>query len=49
MEENFTILLSPDQTYRQSAPQFSTSGLVADAAVETGAEDVQLGFTHRAL
>ena len=49
MEENFTIPLSPEQTYRQSAPQFSASGLVADAAVETGAEDVQLGFTHRAL
>src|SRR5207302_1296051 len=49
MKEDFTILVSPNQTNRQAAAQFSASSLVADATVETGANDVQLRFTHRAL
>ena len=36
MKEDFTILFSPNQAYRQAAAQFSTSSLVADAAVEPG-------------
>src|SRR5258708_6477039 len=49
MEENLTILFSPDEAHRQAAPQLSASGLVADAAVEPGANNVQLGFAHGAL
>src|SRR5215469_4735563 len=49
MKQDFTILFSPNQTHRQAATQFSPCGLVADAAVEPGTNDMQLGFTHRAL
>ena len=49
MEEDFTILFSPNEADRQTATQFPASGLVADAAVEPGANDVQLRFAHRAL
>ena len=49
MEQDFTILFSPDHAHGQAAAQFSASGLVANASVQAGANDVELGFTHRAL
>jgi hypothetical protein len=42
-------LLTPDQPDRKAAAQLATLGLVADAAVQPGAQHVQLGFGHRAL
>src|SRR5262249_45036966 len=49
MEQDFTILFSPDHAHRQAAAQFSASSLVANASVQAGPNDVELGFTHRAL
>jgi hypothetical protein len=49
VEEDFAILFSPNETNGQSAAQFSASGLVANTAVETGADDVQFGLAHGAL
>ena len=40
MKPDLTILLSPNETHRQSAAEFPASGLIADAAVESGANDV---------
>src|SRR5437763_16021842 len=49
MEEDFPVLCSPAQAHRQAAAQFSARGLVADASIQAGPNDVELGFTHRAL
>ena len=49
MKQDFAILFSPNEAHRQAAAQFPASGLVADAAVQTGTNDVQLRFAHRAL
>ena len=39
MEQDFPILFSPNQANRQSAAQFAACGLVADASIQTGAND----------
>jgi hypothetical protein len=49
MKQDFPILVSPNQTNRQAAAQFAASSFVADASVQPSADDVQLGFAHRAL
>src|SRR5215831_2432239 len=49
VEEDFAILFSPNEAHGQPAPQFSASGLVANTAVEAGADNVQLGFAHGAF
>src|ERR1700722_6724901 len=49
MKQDFTILFSPNETDRQAAPQFAAGGFVANAAIEAGANDVQLGFAHGAF
>ena len=49
MEPDLALLLSPDEADRQAAAQFAARGLVANAAVEPRAQDVQLGFAHGAL
>ena len=41
--------LTPHQPDRQPAAQLAAGGLVADPAVEAGAQDVQLGLGHGAL
>jgi hypothetical protein len=41
--------VAPDEACRQATPQLSALSLVADAAVETGSEHVQLRLAHRAL
>ena len=40
------ILFSPHEAHWQASPQFSTSGLIADASVQPCANDVQLGGNH---
>jgi hypothetical protein len=49
MKEDFAMLFSPDEARGQAASQFSASGFVANAAVETGMNDMQFRFTHGAL
>src|SRR5664279_5108166 len=49
MEQDFTIGLSPYETHGQTATQLPARGLVADTSVQSCANDVQLGFAHRAL
>jgi len=49
MKQDFPIQFSPNEAYGQTAPQFPTSRLVADATVETSTDDMQLRFTHGAL
>src|SRR5215510_12329313 len=49
MKQDLAVLFSPNEAHRQSATQFAACRFVADAAVEPGADDMQLGFTHRAL
>ncbi len=49
MEPHFTIFLTPDEADGKAATQFAASGLVANPAVEAGAQDMQLGFAHGAL
>ena len=49
MEPDLAVVVAPHEADRQAAAQLAAGCFVADAAFETGAEDVQLGFTHRAL
>src|SRR6266446_879600 len=49
MEQYFAILFSPNEAHRYSATKLAACRLVADAAVEPGANDMQFCFTHRAL
>ena len=46
----YTFLgFAPDKADRQSSAQFAARRLVANAAVEAGSQDIQLGFAHGAL
>src|ERR1700719_63433 len=49
MKQDFTILFSPNEAHRHTAPQFPARGLVANAAIQSSANNVQFGFTHGAL
>jgi hypothetical protein len=49
MKQYFPILFSPNEAHRQTAAQLPARGLVANAAIQSGANDVQFGFTHCAL
>ena len=49
MEPDLAVRLTPEEPHRQAPPQLAPRGLVADAALEAGAQDVELGFRHRAL
>ena len=46
---DLAVGLTPHQPDRQAAAQLAAGGLVADPAVEAGAQDVQLGLGHGAL
>jgi hypothetical protein len=46
MEEDLAVLLPPDEPDRQATPQFPPRGLVADAAVQPGADHVEFRFGH---
>ncbi len=49
MEADLAVGVAPDETHRQSAPELTAGGLVANAAVQTRAEHVQLGLAHGSL
>ena len=49
MEADLAVLLAPDEADRQAAAQFAAGGLVANAAVQARAQDMQLGLAHGAL
>src|ERR1700685_3838821 len=49
MEADFAIGLAPDKADRQTAPKLTARRLVANAAVEPGAQDIELRLAHRAL
>src|SRR6185369_11424575 len=49
MEQHLAVRVAPDEACRQATPQLSALSLVADAAVETGSEHMQLGLAHGAL
>src|SRR5215469_7440963 len=49
MEQHLAILVAPDKADRQAAPEFAAFCLIANAAVETSAQHVKLGFAHRAF
>jgi hypothetical protein len=44
MKNNFALGLAPYKAGRQAAAQFTTGCLVANTAVQTGAQDVKFGF-----
>jgi hypothetical protein len=49
MQQNLAVGLAPHEAHGQAAAQLATGGLVANAAVETGSEHMQLGLAHRPL
>jgi hypothetical protein len=49
MESHFAVFLAPDEADGETSTQFAASSLVANPAVEAGAQDVKLGFAHCAL
>ncbi len=49
MEADFAIGLAPDKADRQAAPKLAARRLVANAAVEPGAQDIELRLAHGAL
>src|SRR5499427_3708728 len=49
VKTNFAVFLTPDKTNGQAAPELAARGLIANAAIKTGAQYVQLGFAHCAL
>src|SRR5215469_7973232 len=49
VKTNFAVLLTPDKANRQAAPEFAARRLIANAAIEAGAQYVQLCFAHGAL
>jgi hypothetical protein len=49
MPTDLPVGLAPDQSYRQATAQLTAGGLVADAAIKPGPQNVQLGLGHGAL
>ena len=49
MKENLAVLLAPHETYGQTAAQFAARGLVADTAVQPGAQDMKFRLRHGAF
>ena len=48
VKTNFAVLLTPDKANGQAAPEFAARRLVANAAIEAGAQYVQLCFARGA-
>jgi hypothetical protein len=44
MKADLAVFLAPDKAHRQAASEFALGRLVADAAIEAGAQYMQLGF-----
>lgn len=49
VKAHLAVLLTPHEADRQAASEFAARGLVADAAIESGAQHMQFCFAHRAL
>src|SRR6266496_1838836 len=49
MEANFALLFAPHKTHGQTTAQFAASGLVADSAIQSGAQDVKFRLRHGAF
>ena len=49
MDQDLAVRLAPDEADRQAPAQFAAGGLVLDAAVKAGTQDVQFGLTHGAF
>jgi len=49
LKEHFAVLLAPDKTYGQRPAQLAACGLVADSAIQPGAQDMKFCFRHRAF
>src|SRR5262249_13935402 len=49
LETNLAPLLAPEKANRQPTPEFAARRLVANAAIEARAQNVQLCFAHGAL
>src|SRR5215467_2438291 len=49
VKTNLALVLAPDKANRQATPEFAARRLVANAAIEARAQNVQLGFAHGAL
>jgi hypothetical protein len=49
VEANLAVRVTPDEADRESPTQRAARGLVANAAFEAAAEDMQFGFTHGAF
>src|SRR5499433_2984994 len=49
VKTNLALLLAPEEADRQATPQFAARRLVANAAIEARAQNVQLCFAHGAL
>jgi hypothetical protein len=48
VEADLPVGLAPDQADRQAAAQLAAGGLVLDAALQPGPQDMQLRFGHNA-
>ncbi|RWA97092.1 MAG: hypothetical protein EOQ39_34545 [Mesorhizobium sp.] len=46
MEKDFAVILAPDEADQQATAQFAASRLLLDAAIEAGAQEMQLGLAH---
>ena len=49
MKQNLALGLTPHEAHGQTAPQLAACSLIANAAVETRSEHMQLGLAHRPL
>src|SRR5499433_1041468 len=49
VKTNLALLLAPEEANRQATPEFAARRLVANAAIEARAQNVQLCFAHGAL
>src|SRR5712691_12601948 len=49
MKTNVTVLFSPHEAHRQAAAQFAACGFIANAPLESCAQDMKLRFRHNAL
>ncbi len=46
MEEDFAVIFPPEKANREASSQLSPGGLIADASLESGTDDMQFSFGH---
>src|SRR5262245_65322700 len=49
MKQNLAVGFTPHEAHGQDTPQLATCGLIANAAVETGTQHMQLRLAHRSF